>query len=115
MSKAKAKTKPTEPPRLPPPTPGPWKAVNTGHGWSYIVPANDESAEAIASVQRGGVLYLAVDEGAANAKLIAATPAYAKVWSMVPGNVKRHILDSLHPAEWGWVEESIAKAEGGGG
>lgn len=47
----------------------------------------------------------------ANARLIAAAPAYARAWAMVPENIRESILAAADP----WVADSIdahAKAEG---
>jgi hypothetical protein len=48
-----------------------------------------------------------------NARLIAAAPAYAKAWSLVPDDIKQRIYDVLHQPAWEWVADSIAKAEVG--
>jgi hypothetical protein len=57
-------------------TPGPWVAINTGWGQSIIRPRDDGGCAeiVIAAVYRGGLLYSAIDQGAANVRLIAAAP-----------------------------------------
>lgn len=46
----------------------------------------------------------------ANARLIAAAPAFAKAWSLVPQEIQQRIFDALHTPETEWVEAAIAKA-----
>lgn len=48
----------------------------------------------------------------ADAQLIAAAPAYALAWSLVPDNIKGRIFDALHKPDSGWVADAITRAEG---
>lgn len=49
------------------------------------------------------------DANRANALLIAAAPAYAVAWSLVPDEIKGRIFALCAPAA-GWVEAAIRKA-----
>lgn len=50
----------------------------------------------------------------ANAHLLAAAPAYALAWSMVPDEIQQRIFNALHKPDTGWVEDAIENAGGTG-
>lgn len=43
----------------------------------------------------------------ANARLIAAAPAYALAWSLVPDEIRQRVFDSLHKPDTEWVAKAI--------
>lgn len=49
-------------------------------------------------------------ESEADARLIAAAPAYAVAWELVPHEIRERIFDALHKPDTEWVESAIAKA-----
>lgn len=55
------------------------------------------------------------EECKANGFLVAAAPAYAMAWSLVPDEIKQRIFDALHKPDTGWVEAAIEAVEKGGG
>lgn len=80
--------------------PGPWKVEKeNGKGWDIT----GKGGAWIAEVKNG------LDGDEYNAHLIAAAPAYEKVWSLVPKDIQDRIFDALH--DEGWQEAAIAKAE----
>lgn len=97
------------------PTPGPWRV-------------NDDAAIAVVSPRYGdvlpdGAIYLPVPicrvgeghnrpvaEALANARLIAAAPAFALAWELVPDEIRERIFDSLHKPDTDWVERAIRES-----
>jgi hypothetical protein len=92
-----------------PHTPGPWTArvlAETGRTYATILAARGDIATIGSSK---GQLAEEID---ANARLIAAAPAYALVWSLVPDEIRQRIFDALHKPDTSWVERAIDAAEG---
>jgi hypothetical protein len=44
------------------------------------------------------------------AELIAAAPAFAVAWELVPEEIRQRIFDALHKPDTEWVEKAIAAA-----
>lgn len=94
-----------EPPKH---TPGPWDVDQDG-----VTIIHHETITYVADLRLGGDSGdVFDDEARANARLIAAAPAFAKAWVMVPEEIKQRIFDALHCPDTEWVESAIAKAEG---
>lgn len=88
-------------------TPGPWTAGEQLTGGS--IPVYQTKAGYGMQVAR---VNGKAGEQEANARLIAAAPAYAVVWAMVPDEIKQRIFDSLYKPETAWIESAILRAEG---
>lgn len=95
-------------------TPGPWALELNNHpneigdhnyslfhnGWEFGK-YNDESL----------ACGFEPDTPAANARLIAAAPAYKMAWDLVPDEIKQRIFDALHRPDTEWVEAAIFRVE----
>ena len=95
-------------------TPGPWifdrnsdvefnVIADTGRSWKWV---------ATTTADGEGSTAIIAEEAEANARLIAAAPAFALAWSMVPDEIRQRIFDALHKPDTEWAEAAIAKATG---
>lgn len=84
------------------------------NGERYITGPDGGLAHVLPTVQpKRGKGYGHVDEERdANARLIAAAPAYANAWALVPPDVKKSVLaEYARRGETEWIGETIAAAE----
>jgi phosphoserine aminotransferase len=79
---------------------GPWRINDNGDGTSLI---DAKGGADIADTR-------AASNEQAIARLIAASPAFAKAWSLVPREIREKIFDVLHTPEDEWVEAAIRAA-----
>lgn len=82
-------------------TPGPWEFSHVDGEFGHVITiAEGELAEAFSET-------VGTDQAIANARLISAAPALAKVWDLVPDDIKQSIFDILHNPSTEWVEQAI--------
>lgn len=91
-------------------TPGPW--VATG-GYTPTVTAGDVLI-AVPGARADSLGGRTLAELGANAELIAAAPAFAAAWRLVPEDIRERIFDALYTPATGWVEKAIRAVAGGG-
>ena len=96
-------------------TAGPWRVEPEQEGSIKFISAPNWGALAsvhVAIDEHGdGKEFTPSEEGEANADLIAAAPAYEKVWAFVPSHIKKSILDSFNQHGEKWVEYLIGRVE----
>lgn len=96
-----------------PTTPGPWRLEDdqvVGEGGFVI--ATVSSADDFPCLGGGEEEENLDAECRANAALMAAAPAYALAWLLVPEEIKGRIFDALHKPDTEWVAGAIARVEG---
>jgi len=95
-------------------TPGPWewygpskKGITFDHE-AHVGPGEgNDSGGPIAAVSGDDD-----EQAVGNARLIAAAPAYAMAWELVPEETRQRIFDALHSPGTEWVESAITTARG---